>query len=58
MNICARCGARLLAYPIDYCAACGKELCDRCMDEGCCGRVPAASGLMDAEDEDEEGTET
>lgn len=28
----------------DYCASCYKNLCDRCMDQGCCGNVPAESG--------------
>lgn len=45
-NICEGCGA---AHPKsyglwDYCAACGKNLCCACMEKGCCGKVPAASG--------------
>lgn len=29
---------------IDFCAVCGTNLCDNCMEGGCCGRVPAISG--------------
>jgi hypothetical protein len=27
----------------DYCAKCGRDLCDECMAKGCCGNVPALS---------------
>jgi hypothetical protein len=29
---------------MDYCAICGKNLCDKCMQQGCCGKIPAKSG--------------
>ncbi len=29
----------------DYCGTCGKDLCGACMAKGCCGKVPAASGM-------------
>lgn len=29
----------------DYCAICSRNLCDECMAEGCCGRIPAQSGM-------------
>ena len=44
---CEKCGAKAQgAYGLlDYCAICGKDLCDKCMvEKGCCGRVPALSG--------------
>lgn len=43
---CERCNTTLVELP-DYCAECGKNLCDECMDEGCCGCVPAESGSED-----------
>lgn len=43
-------------FPSDYCAECGKNLCDECMKKGCCGSVPAKSGAD--EDNIEEGDET
>ena len=43
---CERCGTHAEPLePFDYCAACGKVLCPRCMREGCCGHHPAHSGL-------------
>ena len=30
---------------LDYCAECSKDLCDSCMAKGCCGKVPAESGM-------------
>lgn len=48
---CERCGAKRSrpdAGPydlLDYCAHCSKDLCDACMAKGCCGHVPADSGL-------------
>lgn len=29
---------------LDYCAICSRDLCDACMNTGCCGNVPALSG--------------
>jgi hypothetical protein len=47
---CERCqhdpGGRPTA---DYCVVCGRNLCAACMAGGCCGHVPARSGM--AEDE-------
>ena len=37
-------GIARAAPSTDCCAVCGKGLCVRCMDEGCCGHVPAMSG--------------
>lgn len=31
----------------DYCAECSRDLCDRCLAEGCCGHVPARSGNVE-----------
>lgn len=28
----------------DYCANCSRNLCDQCMEKGCCGKSPADSG--------------
>jgi hypothetical protein len=53
---CERCGARSPkpeAGPyalFDYCAECSRDLCDACMAKGCCGNVPAKSG-MECEEE-------
>ena len=50
---CTRCEARGLW---DYCDICEATLCDDCMDGGCCGHVPAISGVDEnwrrREDED------
>ncbi len=47
---CERCGARSDGYQLhDYCSECGKNLCEDCMEQGCCGNVPAISGMKDAE---------
>lgn len=53
MKTCERCGVGAGGeYELlDYCAHCGKDFCAKCMDEGCCGLVPAASG-MDEEEAD------
>ena len=40
---CDRCGK---ACECDFCRDCGKDLCRRCADDGCCGRVPARSGVL------------
>jgi hypothetical protein len=52
---CERCGSkgeRITTGPfagdyhmLDYCAECGKDLCPKCMAEGCCGNKPAESGM-------------
>ena len=45
IHACERCGAHPKGYDLlDYCAKCSRNLCDRCMIEGCCGNVPATSG--------------
>lgn len=50
---CERCNKETKGYELfDYCATCGKNLCDEHMKAGCCGVVPAASG-MQATDEAE-----
>ena len=42
---CERCHKRAEGYDLfDYCALCGKNLCPKCMEAGCCGVVPAKSG--------------
>ena len=44
---CERCGARTVpsGYEmLDYCAVCSRNLCEHCMERGCCGNVPAISG--------------
>jgi hypothetical protein len=42
---CERCGAGTAGLDLhDYCAACSKNLCAKCMAAGCCGSVPARSG--------------
>jgi hypothetical protein len=44
---------------MDYCAICGKDLCDKCMQQGCCAQIPALSGTEEdnAEDEDDAPTQ-
>mgnify|MGYP003455537151 CR=1 FL=1 len=50
---CERCGGcdkylhegqPVVAQFVDYCAMCSKDLCAKCMANGCCGQVPAHSG--------------
>lgn len=42
---CERCKVEATGYNLhDYCAKCSKNLCDRCMKNGCCGQKPAESG--------------
>lgn len=56
MNTCERCGAKAAAnsYELfDYCAYCSKNLCPACMANGCCGHVPADSG-MDADNREDD----
>lgn len=56
---CERCGASTphedaSAFSLfDYCAGCGKDLCDACMEKGCCGHVPARSGDLADNEPDE-----
>lgn len=56
---CERCGARKprpIASPmelLDYCAKCSRDLCDDCMEKGCCGNVPAKSGMDSDSDLDD-----
>jgi len=46
MAACEACGAEPAAYNLfDYCAECSKNLCAACMKKGCCGHVPAFSGM-------------
>lgn len=58
MQTCERCGKSLDNYELtDYCAECNKNLCDDCMKKGCCGNIPAKSGMEndypdETEDED------
>jgi hypothetical protein len=44
---CERCGSSTEeAFRLhDYCALCSKQLCNDCMEEGCCGHLPALSGM-------------
>jgi len=39
---------------MDYCAICGKNLCDKCMPQGCCGHTPAKSGSEEDYGEDKD----
>lgn len=51
-KVCERCGAspkRPLGL-LDYCAECSRDLCDDCMKKGCCGHIPARSGMDEDED--------
>lgn len=49
---CDRCEANTKSKLklFDYCGTCCANLCSSCMAKGCCGLVPACSG-MDADDE-------
>lgn len=42
---CEKCGKPYSYDCDDYCAHCSKNLCLDCMAVGCCGHVPADSGL-------------
>lgn len=45
---CERCNERAEGYNLfDYCASCAKNLCEECMELGCCGKVPAESGMAE-----------
>ncbi len=55
MGECERCKRKIAAgsYDLhDYCAVCEKNLCESCMGEGCCGDVPAQSGMRQDNDND------
>lgn len=46
MSACERCRAAPEGFGLhDYCEACSKNLCEKCMADGCCGSVPAKSGM-------------
>jgi hypothetical protein len=48
---CERCGKGTEGFELhDFCAVCGKNLCEGCMEKGCCGNVPASSGMEEAEE--------
>lgn len=61
---CERCGGKgeqiktgpfAGQYPqLDYCSLCSKDLCQKCMADGCCGKVPAMSGTADDYSDDGE----
>lgn len=64
MKVCERCNAStpnpdigpLSFEDFDYCAECSRNLCDACMTDGCCGHVPALSGLeADFPEEEDDG---
>lgn len=45
---CERCGTKSnpKTYELfDYCALCSKNLCPKCMADGCCRSRPAKSGI-------------
>ena len=43
---CEKCKAKPEGYNLfDYCADCLETLCPKCMKDGCCGEVPAVSGM-------------
>jgi len=54
MGKCERCGTPPQGDygPHDYCAKCSRDLCGDCMERGCCGSVPAQSGMTAAEELD------
>ena len=40
------CGRSTSGFELfDYCAGCSKNLCPKCMQKGCCGHIPAESGM-------------
>jgi hypothetical protein len=48
MTTCDRCNATIDPSSFDlydYCANCLKNLCPQCMANGCCGHIPAESGM-------------
>jgi hypothetical protein len=42
-----RCGAVAMIL-FDHCAVCHQTLCDECFHGGCCGTLPARSGIHDS----------
>ncbi len=45
-TLCEGCGAEPGGYNLfDYCAECSRNLCPKCMKQGCCGMVPVRSGM-------------
>jgi len=38
----------------DFCARCSKDLCDACMEKGCCKNTPALSGMEGDNPEEDE----
>lgn len=55
MDTCERCGKKSKdKYGLlDYCDICSMDLCPQCMHQGCCGRIPALSGMKASADEGE-----
>lgn len=52
---CERCGVGITGYDLhDFCAACSRNLCEKCMAKGCCGAKPAKSGHAMDDDEGDE----
>lgn len=52
---CERCSAESKGFELfDYCTNCGKNLCDKCLKEGCCGKSPAESGQKEDHSDEEE----
>ncbi|HZU35279.1 MAG TPA: hypothetical protein VFA18_05205 [Gemmataceae bacterium] len=58
MNLqqCDRCGTVIHGHePLDHCATCRCNLCEKCMHAGCCGQIPALSANEeDVDDSDAE----
>lgn len=51
---CERCLASPFGFELlDYCADCSTNLCKGCMEDGCCGNVPAISGTTEDFSEEE-----
>lgn len=46
MKQCEKCGARPKGEYglLSYCLHCSKDLCPKCMEKGCCKKVPAIDG--------------
>lgn len=55
---CERCKRHIGSIDMDYCAVCSKDLCDECMAKGCCGNIPAKSGLTEDFGEDDLSDDT
>jgi predicted amidophosphoribosyltransferase len=42
---CDRCGKQTEPHAVfDFCWTCGADLCESCLNEGCCDRKPGRSG--------------